>query len=108
MRHATFWHATPSTLGKWELGGKVPTKKCIRVDAFELNGDNRKYLDAILTFSSCSDLRLVGLSPTKREQRIREIMERDHGGRSSEGLTFLERCSRLQDLQGTVGMRTDT
>ena len=47
------------------------------VDAVELDNVTGKHIDALLDFSACSDLRLVGLSSKQRERGIEEIMREE-------------------------------
>jgi hypothetical protein len=48
------------------------------VDAVKLDDVTGKHVDAILDFLACSDLRLAGLSATKRKQRIEEIIREEY------------------------------
>jgi hypothetical protein len=66
------------------------------VDAVELDNVTGKHIDALLDFSACSDLRLVGLSSTQREQRIEEIMREEY---PKIPMSVLADCRRFKELQ---------
>ena len=68
----------------------------IIVDDVELDNVTNKHVDAILDFSACSDLRLVGLSSTQREQRIEEIIWEEY---PKEPWSVLADCRTFKELQ---------
>lgn len=71
----------------------------IGVDAVQLDGVAVKHVDALLDFSACSDLRLVGLSSTQREQRIEEIMWEEHPEHPKHPMSILADCRTWKELQ---------
>jgi hypothetical protein len=66
------------------------------VDAVELDNVTGKHIDALLDFSACSDLRLVGLSSKQREQRIEEIMREEC---PKYPMSVLADCRTFKELQ---------
>ncbi|CAN9459971.1 unnamed protein product [Alternaria alternata] len=96
ISHTADWWASPSSLRsqKSALNKSALNKSAlnkaglnkyglnkaglIMVDAVELDNVTGKHVDAILDFSACSDLRLVGLSAAQREQCIEEIIQEEY------------------------------
>ncbi|CAN9152223.1 unnamed protein product [Alternaria alternata] len=94
INHSAAWLSSPSSLRSRNSG--LAKAGLIIVDDVELDNVTNKHVDAILDFSACSDLRLVGLSSTQREQRIEEIIWEEY---PKEPWSVLADCRTFKELQ---------